>query len=75
MILNRMNPIREHTIIKDLAGFKAGKSCRNQLLNLTQYIEDGYKNSLTTSTVFVNLSAAYETVNHRVLLTKLYGTP
>ena len=29
--------------------------------------------SLTTGTVFVALSAAYETVNHRVLLTKLYG--
>ena len=68
-----MNHITEHTIIKDLAGFRAGKSCRSQLLNLTQYIEDGYKNSPTTGTVFVNLSAAYDTVNHRVLLTKLYG--
>ena len=45
----------------------------SQLLNLTQYIEDGYEKSLTTSTVFVDLSAAYDTVNHRVLLTKLYG--
>ena len=73
MILNRMNHITEHTIIKDLAGFRAGKSCRSQQLNLTQYIEDGNKNSLTTGTVFVELSAAYDTVNHRVLLTKLYG--
>ena len=73
MILNRMNHITEHTIIIDLAGFRAGKSCRSQQLNLTQYIEDGNKNSLTTGTVFVELSAAYDTVNHRVLLTKLYG--
>ena len=51
----------------------AGTSCTSQLLNLTQYIEDGYEKSLTTGTVFVDLSAAYDTVNHRVLLTKLYG--
>ena len=72
-ILNRLNSIREHAIIKEQAGFRAGKSCTGQLLNLTQYIEDGYEKSLTTGTVFVDLSAAYDTVNHRVLLTKLYG--
>ena len=36
-------------------------------------MEDGYENSLTTGTVCVDLSAAHDTVNHRVLLTKLYG--
>ena len=29
--------------------------------------------SLTTGTVFVDLSTAYDTVNRRVLLTKLYS--
>ena len=73
IILNRLNPITEHTIIKEQAGFRAGKSCTSQLLNLTQYIEDGYEKSLTTGTVFVDLSAVYDTVNHRLLLTKFYG--
>ena len=73
MILNRLNHITEHTIIKEQAGFRAGKSCTSQLLNLTQYIEYGYEKSLTTGTVFVDLSTAYNTVNHRVLLTKLCG--
>ena len=72
MILNRLNPITEHTIIKEQAGFRAGKSCTSQLLNLTQYIEDGYEKSLTTGSVFVDLYVTYDTVNHRVLLTKLY---
>ena len=66
-----LNPITEHTIIKEKAGFRAGKSYTSQLLNLTQY--NGYEKSITTGTVFVELSAAYDTVNHRVLLTKLYG--
>ena len=35
--------------------------------------KDGYKNSLTTGTVCVDLSAAYDTLNHRLLQTKLYG--
>ena len=34
---------------------------------------DGYEKSFTTGTVFMDLSAAYDTVNHGVLLTKLYG--
>ena len=73
MILNRLNPIIEHTIIKEHVGFRAGKACTSQLLNLTKCIEDGHKKSLTIGTVFVDLSAAYATLNHRVLLTKLYG--
>ena len=71
MILNRLNLITEHTIIKEQAGLRAGKSCTSQLQNLTQYIEEGHDKSLTT--VFVDLSAAYGTVIHRLLLTKLYG--
>ena len=35
--------------------------------------QDGYEKCLTTGTVFVELSAAYDTVNLKVLLTKLYG--
>ena len=68
MILTRSNPITEHTINKEQAGFRAGKSCTSQLLNNTHYIEDGYKKSPTTGTVFVDLSDAYDTVNP-----KLYG--
>ena len=73
MMLNRLNPITEHPIIKEQAGVRARKACTNQLLNHTQYIEDGYEKSLATGTVFVDLSAVYDTVNHIVLLTKLYG--
>ena len=49
-----------------------GPAYSKQLLNLTQFIENGYEKSLTTVTAFVDLSAAYDTGNHRVLLTKLY---
>ena len=65
LILNRIAPTIEQYLIKEQAGFRAGKSCTSQLLNLTQYIEDGYQECKITGTAFVDLSAAYDTENHR----------
>ena len=64
----------EQHIIKEQAGFRPGKSCTSQLLNLTQHIEDGYQRGMITGAAFVDLSAAYDTVNHRILIQKLYNT-
>ena len=69
MILNR---IKQH-LIKEHAGFRPGKSCISQLLNLTQHIKDGYQVTMITGTAFVDLSAAYNTVNHRLLIQKLFN--
>ena len=74
MILNRKAPTIEQHLIKEQAGFRSGKSCTSQLLNLTQHIEDGYEEGMITGTAFVDLSAAYDTVNHRLLIQKLYNT-
>ena len=68
IILNRIAPTIEQHLIKEQAGFRPGKSCTSQLLNLTQHIEDGYKESMITGTAFVDLSAAYDTMNHRILI-------
>ena len=73
MILNHKNPNTEHTIIRKQEGFRAGTSFPRQLLNLTQHTEDVYQKSRTIGTVLVNLSTAYEHVNHGLLLNKLYG--
>ena len=74
MILNRIAPTIEQHLIKEQAGFRSGKSCTSQLLNLTQHIEDGYEEGMITGTAFVDLSAAYDSVNHRLLIQKLYNT-
>ena len=57
-------------LIPEQDGFRPGKSCTSQLLNLTEHIEDGYMR-LITGAVFVDLSAAYNTANHRGLLSKV----
>ena len=66
LILNRIAPTIEEHLIKEQAGFRPGKSCTSQLLKMaTRKI---------TGTAFVDLSAAYDTVNHRLLIQKLYNT-
>ena len=73
MILNRIVPTIEQHLIKEQAGFRPGKSYTSQLINLTQHIEDGYQESMITGTAFVDLSAAYDTVNHMILIQKLFN--
>ncbi|KAI0221448.1 hypothetical protein LSAT2_027204 [Lamellibrachia satsuma] len=71
LILNRLAAHVDKKLIPEQAGFRPGKSCTSQLLNLTEHIEDGYEKCLITGAVFVDLSAAYDTVNHRHLLSKV----
>ena len=73
MIPNRIAPTIEQHLIKEQAGFRPGKSCTCQLLNLTQHIEDGYQESMITGTAFVDLPAAYDTVNHGLLIQELFN--
>ena len=72
MIINRLNPLIETMILDQQAGFRPGKSTTGQLLNLTKHIEDGYERGVVTGTVFVDLSAAYDTISHTLLLNKIY---
>ena len=74
LILNRIGLAVEEHVIPEQAGFGPGKSTTSQVLNLTQHIENGFEEGLVTGVVFVDLSAAYDTVNHRCLLHKILET-
>ena len=74
LILNKIGPAVDGHLIHEQAGFRPGKSTTSQVLNLTQYIKDGYEEGMVTGVVFVDLSAAYDTVNHRRLLSKILET-
>ena len=73
MILMRLQSIMEEKLIPQQAGFHPGKLCCSQVLNLTGHTEDGFDLGLITDAAFVDLLAAYDTVSHRLLLTKLYN--
>ena len=53
-------------------GFRPGKYFTAQVLNLTQHIEDGFETGTITGIVLVDISAAYDIVDHPRLLEKVY---
>ena len=72
MILNRLKPTDRNHDYRSASWIQTRKSTTGQLLNLTQHIEDGYERGVVTGTVFVDLSAAYDTISHKLLLNKIY---
>ena len=71
MILNRLSPLTEEMIIDQQVGFRPGKSTSGQHLNFTQHIEDGFERGVVIGTVFVDITAAYDNIYHKLLL-KIY---
>ena len=67
LILNRMTAHVDKTLIAEQEGFRPGRSWTSR----PEHIDDGYENRQITGAVFVDLSAAYDTVNHRRLLCKV----
>jgi len=70
MLLPRLTDLVNEKLISQQAGFRIGRSCTGQ--NLTQHFEDSYERGKVTGVAFVDLTAAYDTKNHKRLLCKLY---
>lgn len=74
LILNRIQDTLDSKLIPQQAGFRPGKSCTGQVLNLTEFIEEGFEQKVITGVALVDLTAAYDTINHKILLAKTYNT-
>ena len=66
-----IEPLIDPLLPKEQAGFRHGKSIVNKVVLLTQNIEDPFEAKKKAGAVFVNLTAAYDTVRHRDLTCKL----
>jgi len=66
-ILERLIYGRVETITHPEAGFRHGRSAVDQVTLLTQDIEDSFSAEKKAGAVFVDLTAAYDTVWHRGL--------
>ena len=67
LIYNRIQPIAKSVLPKEQAGFRPGRSSQDQVVSLTEYIECTFDKKLKAGVVFVDLSAAYDTVWHHGL--------
>ena len=71
LIYNRVEPIVDPLLPKEQAGFRHGKSTLDQVLLFTKKIEEFFEAKKKASAVFVDLTAAYDTVWHRGFTCKL----
>jgi hypothetical protein len=62
LILQRIQPLIEDVTPINQAGFRQHHSCIEQVMALKTHIEAGFRHQLKTGAVFVDLTAAYDTV-------------
>ena len=71
LIHSRIDPVVDPQRPREQAGFRRGRSTVDQVTLLTQYIEDSFQHNEKAGIVFLDLTAAYDTVWHRGLHLKL----
>ena len=71
LIYNRVEPIVDPSFPKEQARFRHGKSTLDEVILLARTNEDSFEAKKKTGAVFVDLTAAYDTVWHRGLTCKL----
>ena len=71
LIYARVEPIIDPLLPPEQAGFRRGKSTVDQVTLMTQDIEDCFEAKQKAGDVFLDLTAAYDTVWHRGLTCKL----
>ena len=60
--MQRISLLVEQTLSPDQAGFRKSRSTCDQVAALTTYIENGFQENLKTGAVFLDLTAAYDTI-------------
>ena len=71
LIYARVEPLINPLHPKEHAGFQCRKSTVDQVVLVTQNIEDSFKDKKKAGAVFIDLTAAYDTFWHRGLTCKL----
>ena len=64
-----------HQLYEGQFGFRSKHSCEHAIQNLLSDVVKGHTNGKITTAIFLDLSKAFDTLNHNILLKKLekYG--
>ena len=63
---------KENTLYDLQFGFRKGTSTTHALVNLVENIKKSLDNKTNVCGIFIDLQKAFDTVNHKILLDKLY---
>ena len=74
LLLARIEPVVDPQLPDEQAGFRHGRSTVHQIVKLTNDIEDSFEKNHKAGAIFVDLTAAYDTVWHQGLTLKLLKT-
>ncbi|KAM3864710.1 putative RNA-directed DNA polymerase from transposon X-element [Diretmus argenteus] len=74
MIHSRIEPVVDSQLPREQAGFRRGRSTADQVTLLSQDIENSFHDNEKAGVVYLDLTAAYDTVWHRGLHLKLLRT-
>ncbi|KAJ4939496.1 hypothetical protein JOQ06_028944 [Pogonophryne albipinna] len=74
MIHSRIEPVVDSQLPREQAGFRCGRSTADQVTLLCQDIEDSFQDNEKAGVVYLDLTAAYDTVWLRGLHLKLLRT-
>ena len=71
ILLTRIEPIIDKLLPKEQTGFRKGRSTVDQVAKLTETIEDAFDKKEIMGSMFIDLTAAYDTAWHQGLHVKL----
>lgn len=73
LVKNRLQWFCENRCIfsNSQSGFRKGRSCNDNLINLAMYIETGFQKGKDTLAAFLDVQGAFDNVNSTILIEKL----